>query len=88
MTILDIRTNKALNYDGGGWILGPCTNGQASWNKCSNSYKAIQCAGIDMEAHDVLIVIGARRQHVTQGTKNRILYRPKRSEKATRGLYF
>lgn len=88
MTILDIRTNKALNYDGGGWILGPYTNGQASWNKCSNSYKAIQCAGIDMDAHDVLIVIGAKRQHASMGTKNRILYRPKQGETATRGLFF
>ena len=88
MTILDIRTDRAMSYDDGGWILGPYTNGQASWNKCSNSYKAIQCAGIDMTENDVLIVIGARRQHASMGTKNRVLYRPKRNEKATRGLYF
>ena len=87
-TILDIRTERAMKHDGGGWIMGPYTNGQASFHKVSNSRKAIERTGIDMTENDVLIVIGAKRQHTYMGTKNRILYRPKQGEKATRGLYF
>lgn len=87
-TILDTNIERAMSYDGGGWLLGPYTDGQASFHKVSNSRKAIDLAGIDMSENDVLIVIGARRQHATMGTRNRILYRSKRGEKATHGLYF
>ena len=87
-TILDIRTSRAMSYDGGGWILGPYTDGQASFHKVSNSRKAIELTGIDMTENDILIIIGAKRQHASMGTKNRILYRPKRGGTATHGLYF
>lgn len=88
MTILDIRTKRAMSYNGGGWIMGPYTDGQASFHKVSNSRKAIERTGIDMTENDILIIIGAKRQHASMGTKNRILYRPKHGGTATHELYF
>ena len=75
-TILDRETEKALHFYGGGWTIGPDTQGQASFRPSTNSRKAIDRAGIDLYKCDVLIVTGAKRWRQTEGTKNRILWRP------------
>ena len=93
-TILERETEafKGNKTYGDGWIDGPYTAGQASFRRGSNSRGVIQrllcdkC--MDPDRTDIVIITGAKRCRASEGTKNRILYRPTPTGKRAEWLIY